>query len=1313
VHIWVHGGGWSGGTLAASSASYSPHDVYLADNLGVATLGISYRCKGSNGSFTLAMEDVDAAYQWAVANAATYNFDMTKVFFSGGSAGSPLAALAAQRYDGTVGFIGFNGMYDFVNDGGSWGQGNGYGQEDPSAEANSPIFQLRDVPPATIMMHGDVDTTIPYTQSTLFEDAINNNGGIAETVIYPGEVHAFFNLNQPEYEDVLFEMANFISDVLDGTITTPEPRVARSFVSPSGDDTTGDGTEENPYATLSKAYSEAVSGDTIFIKAGTYTYTGGGSQLNISKTITLIGEGADVTILQNGTEPVYVSESNQGRFALLTTANQSLTIEGLTIRNCGWYGSNIGGGIVNITQSNGGQSIFTARKCRIESGTARFGGAVQVSGSGNNKAIFEDCSFTNNYAMPQISSGAYPQLGNYASGVIHASSNGSFEVRNCVFYNNGTLDNPLGLAVPGNTTNGRVITANNSQSEGYGIITNSTFIYNVATGADPSTVAPAIKHVVPSGSFKFINNILVDNVADGSTEGVDMLVTATSANASFFDDFESNLIGKITVGASITLDPSNSINTAFTKSSSEVLIDGGASPNIVTNSFGVQTVSATGSLVLGSGQIGSDIKQKDINGNARGVNVDLGAVQTSEPEASIQLSELTQTYDGGTHEVGVVTYPENLEVVITYDGSEDMPTDAGEYNVIATIEAGDPDFGGESTSGTLTINKASQQINFPEITIQNIIDSNTFDLTATGGGSGSPLTYSSSDTETATVSGSTVTLLSDGEVTITAAQAGSANYEAADPEDQLLTIIELYIWDGANWNSQSTPPENKNLLFSGDWTSTESLIAQSVEIDNGATVTISAETALTVNEDISNDGLLILKSGGSLLTFGSVSGLGYQIERETTFDSNTGRYSTVGSPVQAATFDALGTNPIVYAYDESEAYEPGQSDGLKRFKTPDELSITEMEVGQGYFSSFTGDQDGKVVFSGTPNFGDINVSLTYTDQGNSEEEQYQGFNLVSNPYPAAISFESFMTENSESNITGFIYIWDDHSSDASRGLNSDYLIVNAMGNTDSRAEGEIKWDGMIRSGQGFFVKSTAPTSIIFTDNMLMSSNNDDNGFFRDSMTINSYKLNLSNEVSGVATVVGYAQDASVGIDHAYDAAILGSGNFKFYSLVEDEEIRLAIQGLPDSDQSDVALGYSVGTSGEYAISLGGFQGEIPVSGLILHDKLNGKYVDLSQETYSFTSASGTFDDRFTLSAARVLSFQHESINNSLYVSGSKLYYDFLESENHEVKVFNISGRLLLSVPALSGKGQYDLSHLPKGVYVIQTDGARQKVMITD
>ena len=195
VHIWVHGGGWSGGSPETSNAANSPHRDYLAENLGIATLSISYRCSGSSGTFSLAREDVQTAYDWALANAETYNFDMTKVFFSGGSAGAPLAALAAEE-NNVLGFIGFNGIYDFVNDAGDFGTNNSYKQNVPSEVFNSPINQLTDTPTATILMHGDADTTIDLRQSTNFTDAITAKGGDGVTVVYPGEKHAFFNLGK-------------------------------------------------------------------------------------------------------------------------------------------------------------------------------------------------------------------------------------------------------------------------------------------------------------------------------------------------------------------------------------------------------------------------------------------------------------------------------------------------------------------------------------------------------------------------------------------------------------------------------------------------------------------------------------------------------------------------------------------------------------------------------------------------------------------------------------------------------------------------------------------------------------------------------------------------------------------------------------------------------------------------------------------------------------------------------------------------------------------------------------------------------------
>jgi len=102
------------------------------------------------------------------------------------------------------------------------------------------------------------------------------------------------------------------------------------------------------------------------------------------------------------------------------------------------------------------------------------------------------------------------------------------------------------------------------------------------------------------------------------------------------------------------------------------------------------------------------------------------------------------------------------------------PTDAANYT---------------TTTGTVsvTVNKADQTITFDALAGKTYGDA-SFALTATGGTSGNPVTYSSSDEAVATVSGNTVTIVGAGITTITASQAGSANYNAASNVFQALTV---------------------------------------------------------------------------------------------------------------------------------------------------------------------------------------------------------------------------------------------------------------------------------------------------------------------------------------------------------------------------------------------------------------------------------------------------------------------------------------------------------------------------------------------
>jgi acetyl esterase/lipase len=116
---------------------------------------------------------------------------MSRIGFSGGSAGAPLSALQAQRTPETLLYVGFNGLYDFVNNKG-FGGGNAYGQQIPSAEANSAALNLKATPPYTLLMHGSDDTTIDPSQSVRFAEAVSSAGGSSKCVIYKGEVHSFF-----------------------------------------------------------------------------------------------------------------------------------------------------------------------------------------------------------------------------------------------------------------------------------------------------------------------------------------------------------------------------------------------------------------------------------------------------------------------------------------------------------------------------------------------------------------------------------------------------------------------------------------------------------------------------------------------------------------------------------------------------------------------------------------------------------------------------------------------------------------------------------------------------------------------------------------------------------------------------------------------------------------------------------------------------------------------------------------------------------------------------------------------------------------
>ncbi len=126
--------------------------------------------------------------------------------------------------------------------------------------------------------------------------------------------------------------------------------------------------------------------------------------------------------------------------------------------------------------------------------------------------------------------------------------------------------------------------------------------------------------------------------------------------------------------------------------------------NVVAN--GIQTTFASFSNTLSLAE-SAYLRLKMVDGTAGNrVNVDDLVVlpYAAMAQASVTLSNLSQTYNGSAKSATVTTDPAGLATLVSYNGSYAAPSNAGSYAVVATVTASG--YVGSAT-GTLTIAKAA------------------------------------------------------------------------------------------------------------------------------------------------------------------------------------------------------------------------------------------------------------------------------------------------------------------------------------------------------------------------------------------------------------------------------------------------------------------------------------------------------------------------------------------------------------------------------------------------------------------------------
>ena len=212
--IWVHGGAWRGG----DKTNYIRME-YL--KTGYAGASLNYRLS-QHAIFPAQIEDVKAAVRWLRANAETYRLDPNRFAAWGSSAGGHLVAMLGTTGDVAEFEVGENlkvssrvqvvvdyfGPTDFLQmDAQSLPDGLVHDAPDsPESQLiGGPIQEYKDrvarANPITyvskddslfLIVHGDQDKLVPYQQSVLLKDALEEAGVPVTFYRVEGGGHGWF-----------------------------------------------------------------------------------------------------------------------------------------------------------------------------------------------------------------------------------------------------------------------------------------------------------------------------------------------------------------------------------------------------------------------------------------------------------------------------------------------------------------------------------------------------------------------------------------------------------------------------------------------------------------------------------------------------------------------------------------------------------------------------------------------------------------------------------------------------------------------------------------------------------------------------------------------------------------------------------------------------------------------------------------------------------------------------------------------------------------------------------------------------------------
>ncbi|WP_027125362.1 discoidin domain-containing protein [Gelidibacter mesophilus] len=502
-------------------------------------------------------------------------------------------------------------------------------------------------------------------------------------------------------------------------------------------------------------------------------------------------------------------------------------------------------------------------------------------------------------------------------------------------------------------------------------------------------------------------------------------------------------------------------------------------------------------------------------------------------------------------------------------------------------------------------------------------------------------------------------------------------------------------------------------IASGNAVISNDMNCNALTVSPGASLTVDPGVILTTNTTA-------LES--TSLTYSSLI-LNGTLEGEVSYSRYTNVVGTLGAgggndlisaPLSGVVFGPFATanTGLLAASGVARAFAPYNTNAgeYQNYNITDNVATT-ITSGAGFRAAATNGNN--LIFTGT--VAKTNVDVPILDVGLGK-----AWNLIGNPYPSYLDFDTFFTANLDELRAGEAY----QAIYGYKGNTGDWNIVNNATSSEFP---------LIAPGQGFFVKAKiGGGSIQFTPAMRRVGDSDDYIVGRSSNSNKAFsKLKLISASRAVSTSIYFIEGTTRGLDPGYDAAAYAATPVDFSiftNLLEDGDgsgLDIAIQSLPYNDFNDVTvpLGIKAKANTELIISVDDLSTIPSHINVYLEDVQNKTLTLLNNDVFRFTpsidvNSSELFNVHYS---ARTLSIGDMQFSDDLRIytttSPKTLFIKGQLTKATTANLYDIQGRLVLSkvLNPNSTENTMDISTVSTGVYVVKVNSdnqvKKQKVLI--